>query len=111
MKIYSKILYTFLATTLLLSCGGRKTTSDADIVLERIVQYEDKIAKKYDKKVIAFAGAVTKDAIACNEHGIDAFFPILRRIQTLQEAMDAENARDNMISTVEQVFRLIACAK
>ena len=66
-----------------------------------------KIAKKYDKKVIAFAGAVTKDAIACNEHGIDAFFPILRRIQTLQEAMDAENARDNMSSTVEQVFRLI----
>ena len=66
-----------------------------------------KIAKKYDKKVIAFAGAVTKDAIACNEHGIDAFFPILRRIQTLQEAMDAETARDNMSSTVEQVFRLI----
>ena len=33
MKIYSKILYTFLATTLLLSCGGRKTTSDADIVV------------------------------------------------------------------------------
>ena len=66
-----------------------------------------KIAKKYDKKVIAFAGAVTKDAVACNEHGIDAFFPILRRIQTLQEAMDAENARDNMSSTVEQVFRLI----
>ena len=68
-----------------------------------------KIAKKYDKKVIAFAGAVTKDAVACNEHGIDALFPILRRIQTLQEAMDAENARDNMSSTVEQVFRLIAC--
>ncbi|MBR3702153.1 MAG: zinc ABC transporter substrate-binding protein [Alistipes sp.] len=33
MKIYLKILYTFLATTLLLSCGGRKTTSDADIVV------------------------------------------------------------------------------
>ena len=66
-----------------------------------------KIAKKYDKKVIAFAGAVTKDAIACNEHGIDAFFPILRRIQTLQEAMDADTARDNMSSTVEQVFRLM----
>lgn len=68
-----------------------------------------KIAKKYDKKVIAFAGAVTKDAVACNEHGIDAFFPILRRIQTLQEAMDADTARDNMSSTVEQVFRLIDC--
>ncbi len=66
-----------------------------------------KIAKKYDKTVLAFAGAVTKDAIVCNEHGIDAFFPILRRIQTLQEAMTSEIARDNMVTTVEQVFRLI----
>lgn len=30
--------------------GHHYVTSDADIVLERIVQYEDKIAKKYDKK-------------------------------------------------------------
>ena len=66
-----------------------------------------KIAKKYDKTVLAFAGAVTEDAVACNEHGIDAFFPILRRIQTLQEAMTPEIARDNMVTTVEQVFRLI----
>ena len=66
-----------------------------------------KIAKKYDKPVIAFAGAVTEDAVVCNEHGIDAFFPILRKIQTLEEAMKPENARDNMSSTVEQVFRLI----
>lgn len=66
-----------------------------------------KIAKKYNKTVLAFAGAVTEDAIACNEHGIDAFFPILRRIQTLQEAMEASNARENMVTTVEQVFRLI----
>ncbi len=66
-----------------------------------------KIAKKFDKPVIAFAGAVTEDAVACNEHGIDAFFPILRRIQTLQEAMEPAKARDNMVTTVEQVFRLI----
>ena len=66
-----------------------------------------KIAKKFDNTVLAFAGAVTKDAVVCNEHGIDAFFPILRRIQTLQEAMTPEIARDNMVTTVEQVFRLI----
>ena len=66
-----------------------------------------KIAKKYDKPVLAFAGAVTEDAIACNEHGIDAFFPILRRIQTLQEAMEPSIARENMVTTVEQVFRLM----
>ncbi|MBR5596709.1 MAG: glycerate kinase [Lachnospiraceae bacterium] len=65
------------------------------------------IAKKYNKTVIAFAGAVTEDAIACNEHGIDAFFSILRNIQTIQEAMDVSNARANMVNTVEQVFRLL----
>lgn len=66
-----------------------------------------KIAKKHHKPVIAFSGAVTKDAVACNEHGIDAFFPILRSVQTLEEAMDSSVARENMIATVEQVFRLI----
>ena len=65
------------------------------------------LAKKHGKKVIAFSGCVTDDAIACNAHGIDAFFPILRGVQTLQEAMDSDNARKNMVNTVEQVFRLI----
>jgi len=66
-----------------------------------------KTAKKFDKKVLAFSGCVTADATACNEHGIDAFFPILRGVVSLDEAMDTENARSNMIATVEQVFRLI----
>ena len=57
--------------------------------------------------MIAFSGSVTKDAIACNQEGIDAFFPILRRIVTLEEAMDADTARENMEDTSEQVFRLI----
>ena len=65
------------------------------------------IAKKYGKKVIAFSGCVTEDAIACNEHGIDAFFPILRGVVSLSEAMDTKNAAKNMAATVEQVFRLI----
>lgn len=66
-----------------------------------------KLAKKHKKKVIAFSGCVTPDATACNEHGIDAFFPILREVTTLSEAMDPVNARNNLIATVEQVFRLI----
>ena len=65
------------------------------------------IAKKYGKTVIAFSGCVTEDAVLCNEHGIDAFFPILRTVTTLNDAMDSENARKNMVSTVEQVFRMI----
>ena len=66
-----------------------------------------RIAKEYEKPVIAFAGCVTKDATACNESGIDAFFPILRGVVTLEEAMRAENAAANMSDTVEQAFRLV----
>ena len=65
------------------------------------------IAKKYNKKVIAFSGCAADDAAVCNKYGIDAFFPILRNVQTLQEAMDSKNAKKNMIATSEQVFRLI----
>lgn len=65
-----------------------------------------KLAKEYKKPVVAFAGSVTKEAIACNESGIDAFFPILRRISTLEDAMKPENAKENLADTVEQVFRL-----
>ena len=65
------------------------------------------LAKKYNKPVIAFSGCVTKDAVKCNEYGIDAFFPILRTPCTLQEAMDTKNAFNNLKDTVSQVFRLI----
>lgn len=64
------------------------------------------LAKKYGKPVIAFAGSVAPDAGKCNETGVDAFFPILRTIQTLQEAMDPEQARRNMTAAVEQAVRL-----
>ena len=66
-----------------------------------------KLAGKYKIPVLAFAGSVTKDARKCNEEGIHAFFPILRGITTLEDAMDAEKARRNLMETVEQVFRLI----
>lgn len=66
-----------------------------------------KTAKKYGKPVIAFSGCVTADAVICNKEGIDAFFPILRNITTLEETMKPENTRQNITDTSEQVFRLI----
>lgn len=66
-----------------------------------------KLAKKYNKPVIAFSGCVTDEATICNEHGIDAFFPILRTPCTLQEAMDCDNAYKNLSQTAQQVFGLI----
>ena len=65
------------------------------------------LAKKYGKKVIAFSGCVTEDAEICNAHGIDAFFPILREVTTLEAAMEPAVAGRNLEATAYQVFRLL----
>ncbi len=92
---------------------------DADIVItgEGMLDFQTamgkapigvaKLAKKYNKTVIAFAGGVTKEAIECNKNGIDAFFPIVRGVTTLDEAMDTVNAKYNLSATAEQVMRLL----
>lgn len=69
-----------------------------------------KIAKKYNKLVLAFSGCVTDESGICNSYGIDSFYPILREVCSLEKAMDTNNAYKNMVDTVEQVFRLMkAC--
>lgn len=65
------------------------------------------IAKKYNIPVIAFSGIVKNGAELCNSNGIDAFFPILRNITILEDALNPENAKKNLADTAEQVFRLI----
>lgn len=69
------------------------------------------IAKKYGKPVLAFSGCVTEEAGVCNQYGIDAFFPVLRTVTTLEEAMEKEQTKRNLSATVEQVFRLIKIVK
>lgn len=54
---------------------------------------------------------MTKEATACNEAGIDAYFPIVRSAVSLEDAMKKKNAQENLIDTVEQVFRLIKVLK
>ena len=66
-----------------------------------------RLAKKHGKKVIAFSGCVADDAETLNAHGIDAFFPILRNVVTLDEALQKSNAYRNLKDTAYQVFRLI----
>ena len=85
--------------------GIESAIKAADIVLtgEGIAR----LAKKYGKPVIAFSGAVTEDAAACNQAGIDAFFPILRQVTTLEAAMSPATAIRNMTAAVEQTFRLL----
>lgn len=81
---------------------------DSQTVMGKVPVGVAETAKKHGKPVIAFSGCVTKDAGICNEHGIDAFFPILRGVVTLEEAMKPDNAYANMRDTAEQVFRLYA---
>lgn len=85
--------------------GIEKELTDADIVVTGEGKLDSqtangkvpvgvaRLAKQYHCKVIAFAGSVTDDAASCNEAGIDAFFPILRSVCTLDEAMDSAVAK------------------
>ena len=66
-----------------------------------------KLAHKHGAKVIAIAGSVTREATACNDAGIDAFFPVVRGVTTLEEAMKPENAKENIRQTINHVFRLL----
>ena len=70
-----------------------------------------KIAKQYDKPVLAFSGCVTKDATACNREGIDAFFPIVRGVIDLDTAMEKGHALHNMEAAAVQAARLIRAVK
>ncbi|MBE6626244.1 MAG: glycerate kinase [Ruminococcaceae bacterium] len=65
-----------------------------------------RMAKKYGKPVVAFAGCVTEDAVAVNSDGIDAFFPVLRAPVSLEVAMDTKIAAKNLTATAEQAMRL-----
>ena len=66
-----------------------------------------KIAREFQKPVLAFSGCVTEDAKACHAAGIDAFFPIVRGVISLEDAMQTDHAKQNMTDTVEQVFRML----
>ena len=63
------------------------------------------LAKRHAKPVIAFGGCIGEGAQACNEKGIDAYFPILRDMLSKEEAMDPETAQENLYQTAVQIFR------
>ena len=79
---------------------------DAQTVMGKVPVGIAKIAKKYGIPVVAFCGCTGEGAEICNQHGIDAFFPILRTICSAKDAMQPDNAAKNLTDTAEQVFRL-----
>ena len=78
---------------------------DAQTVMGKAPIGVARLAKRFGRKVIAFSGCVTPDAGVVNDHGIDAFFPILRQVTTLDEALGKGQAAANLAATAEQVFR------
>ena len=66
-----------------------------------------RLAKRHGVRVVAFAGCLGDGVEALNAAGMDAFFPILRRVVTLDEALDRNAAAENLSATVEQAFRLL----
>ncbi len=63
-----------------------------------------KIAKKYDKKVIAFAGSVSDGAEVLREQGIDEFYGITPPEMPLEIAMKKDVAYKNLYNTVQKVM-------
>lgn len=70
-----------------------------------------KIAKSLGKKVILLAGGIDDELDSYNSYGIDAYFSIIRNITTLENALNKDNAFNNISKTSEQIFNLIKMMK
>lgn len=80
---------------------------DAQSAMGKAPEGVTKLAKKYGAIVVAIGGSVSSDVEILNEMGIDACFSILNEIVSLEEAMDKDTARKNLIQTTTQIMRLI----
>ncbi len=69
------------------------------------------LARAADTPVIALAGSVSPDAALCNAGGLTAFFPILPRPMTLEEALNPKTTADNLARTAEQAVRLFSAGR
>ncbi|WP_171964036.1 glycerate kinase [Cronobacter sakazakii] len=63
-----------------------------------------RVAKQFQRPVVAIAGSLTPDYQIVHEHGIDAAFSVIDRIVTLQEALD--DAARNLRVTARNVAAL-----
>ncbi|MBQ9479073.1 MAG: glycerate kinase, partial [Selenomonadaceae bacterium] len=72
-----------------------------------------KLAKSIEPRIVtaAVCGCVGEGAAAVHGSGIDAFFSILNRPSTLEDAMIKETAGKNLSLTVEELTRLIRAIK
>ena len=83
---------------------------DAQTVMGKAPAGVAKLAKQYGAAVIGIAGSIAPDADACHAC-IDAYFPILQKPCTLEEALTVAAARENLTKTAEEIARLWRTAK
>lgn len=62
-----------------------------------------KLAKRFGKPVIAIVGSLGKDYEAVYDAGIDAVFPIIRSVGSLEETL--QKGRANLVSAAENIGR------
>lgn len=63
-----------------------------------------KLAKQFNKPVIAIVGSLREDYEVVYSQGIDAVFPIIRQLNSLENTL--KYGRENLISTAQNVARL-----
>ncbi len=64
-----------------------------------------KTAKQFDKPVIAIVGCLREDYNVVYQHGIDAVFPIIRNLGSLETTL--AKGKENLTSSAENVARLL----
>lgn len=68
-----------------------------------------RIAKRYNKPVIAIAGSLTSDVGVVHQHGLDAVFSVIYRICSLDEAL--EEAAENVRLTARNVAATLSAGR
>lgn len=89
--------------TLVITGEGR---IDSQTIHGKVPTGVARIAKRYNKPVIAIAGSLTRDAGIVHQHGLDAIFSVIYRICTLDEAL--QEAGDNVRMTARNVAATLA---
>ena len=63
-----------------------------------------RLAKKYGKPVVAFAGCLGSDVADCKACGIDEYYAITPADMPLAQAMESATAYENLKNTATEVF-------
>lgn len=64
-----------------------------------------KVAKQFNKPVIAIAGCLRLDYEVVYDAGIDAVFPIIRNLASLEQTL--AEGHDNLVSTAQNIARVL----